>query len=318
MNDPRLDFPIGSQGAPVAGIRPCLEAVVSVRLGDDPGRVGAFWERLTGAAMARARHVCDHCSPAGPQRAADGARSSVHRAFKIACQGPDQGPAVDWAALAFSDTAEPDQLAGWSATCSIGWIAEPTAPRGFSLRMTTPTDHPWGDLLELGRELASEWPGLWRWITVGPRFIPLSPASPQYELSRREVFARARRFVLVDVGEPLGLYTTFWQERLRTVAWGTLISSELAGEISIEGSIHPRLVVMPLRAGLLLRAGEQPILGDINRAEDLSVYLAMDRRLRAIRATSGVNFLAPWDAESSAAWLDRLEAVGPDGRGVEA
>jgi uncharacterized protein (TIGR02270 family) len=310
-------FSMGPDTPPAVRILPSLEALVSVRLGDDPSRMWEFWNRLVRDIRHQTPYVFDNRPEDGMlQPATDMHHEAVQQAFEAACRGPGGEPRIDWANMKFVDTSDPDGLPEHSICCSIGWVESAEAPRGFSLQLTVPYDYSLEKLVDLGRDLATNWPGLWRWIGIGYRFVPVCWHSKYAEDARKIVFCRSRRFLGVDVGEQFGLYTSFWQDRIRTVHWCTIVSPFLLDKLP-EGTIlphQPRLPteIEPIGNSLLFRAGAGPSLCDVNRLDDTTGYLAADRILRPIRAGRHVNFLSPWDAESTGAWLERFNISGED------
>src|SRR5262249_25576077 len=149
--------------------------------------------------------------------------------------------------------------------------------------------------------------GLWRWISIGYRFVPVSWHSRLLGDAHRVIFGRSRRFLGVDVGDTLGLYTSFWQGRIRTVSWCLFLAPDFVTRL--DPLPEPRQLrrsdvdVEPLGDAWRLGAGSSPLLGDLHRREDVSAYRALDRALRPVRASGGVNFLPPWDDETTAEWL---------------
>ena len=55
------------------------------------------------------------------------------------------------------------------------------------------------------------------------------------------------------------------------------------------------LAVEPFGAGgLRIRAGEEPQAGDTNRRDYPRAYVQADALVRAVRASTGMHFFAPW------------------------
>ena len=304
-------FSSGLDKPPIVQILPGLEALVSVRLGDDPSRLWEFWKRLVRDIQPQTTHVFDNRPEDGAlQPATDNHKNSVRQAFEAACQGPGETHRIDWSTLNFVDNSDSDGLPEYSSSCSIGWIESADAPRGLSLRVTLPFDYPLDKLVVVGRELATNWPGLWRWIGVGYRFVPVCWHSKFTEDARKIIYYRSRRFLGVDVGEQFGLYTSFWQDWIRTVHWCTIVSRSLLDKLPEKASLYNHntlpIEIEPIGNSLLFRAGPKPSLCDVNRQDNITDYSTTDQFLRPIRAARHVNFLPPWDAESTGAWLERF------------
>lgn len=65
-------------------------------------------------------------------------------------------------------------------------------------------------------------------------------------------------------------------ERIKNVGWLTLIGSllleKIGGAKTLQSKASERLHVTSTTHGVVIRAGERPILGDVNRQEDLQAY----------------------------------------------
>jgi TseV toxin immunity protein TsiV len=84
-------------------------------------------------------------------------------------------------------------------------------------------------------------------------------------------------------------------ERIKNVGWLTLIGEKLLSTIggfeSVKAKASNRLSVMRAAHGAVIRAGEKPILGDVNRREDLRAYIDAYRLVEPLQA--GVEMLFP-------------------------
>jgi hypothetical protein len=118
------------------------------------------------------------------------------------------------------------------------------------------------------------------------------------------------RFRGVDVGDPLGFYTWRWARGLRTVSFVTALSRAYSSAIAARIPSRPRALVSvrETRECVTLQAGEAPSRIDVNRCDSARAYANVDALLRDFCPRDGVNFFAPWDDDSSARWLSRLEA----------
>lgn len=296
---------------PVVAIRPCVEALLSIRLGDDPAPHEAFWDALFAPVRPRTRHVFDNRPGEGAlQPASERHASAIGDALDAAARGPDAGRAPAWATTTFVSSAGPDEIPEHSASVSLGWIQSARAPRGLSLRITTSPDADWGALAALAERLAGDWPKIFRWITVGYRFVTVPWHSQLLPEALSIVHGRSGRFGGVDVGDPFGLATSFWQDRLRTVGWVTIVSGALVDEaapgLDPTAGAGEGVEVKRVGGGFVLRAGESPSMLDRNRRDDPSCYRRADRALAPLRAREGVYFLPPWTEAESRTWLHRL------------
>ncbi|HMA94029.1 MAG TPA: type VI immunity family protein, partial [Polyangiaceae bacterium] len=125
----------------------------------------------------------------------------------------------------------------------------------------------------------------------------------------RAIYAHARRYCGFDVGQSVRQLERFC-DAIRTVNWLTAAGPELTAKLE---AVRPvgldasnLITVLRDEHGLLVRAGQTPQIGDVNRLEFPPPYAASDRLLRPIRATQA-NFLGRWDERSTEAWLSRFE-----------
>lgn len=115
----------------------------------------------------------------------------------------------------------------------------------------------------------------------------------RYGDARAAIYAHARRHPGFDVGQH-ATYMRELHDRIRTVGWLTFLGKDLA-----------QLAGLP--DATVLRAGERPEAGDVNRRQVPFAYKQIDRQVRAVRAAEGFHFYAPWSATTTEAWLRRFE-----------
>jgi hypothetical protein len=307
----------------VAAIRPALEVVISVRLGDDPGPGQALWQALARSQPQPLPYVVDDRLGLGaPRPATDEERDAIVDALECACIGPREGRRIDWSGMQFQDTAHVDEIPSRTCACSVGSIRSRLDARGICLRATYPFSHRWSDSVVLARELAAGWPDLISWIGLGYRFVPVSIHSAAFEAATEVIRNRSRRFLAVDVGDLFGLHSSVWQSQVRTPLWTMVLSSRILQRIGgtahvlrqCEGSLRCE----PLRGSLFVQAGDVPLCGDVNRREDVRPYRMLDRLLAPLRAAGGVLLLPPWDEDASIAWLQRFQQTVDVGEPSEA
>ncbi len=133
----------------------------------------------------------------------------------------------------------------------------------------------------------------------------------RYGETRDAIYAHARRYPGYDTGQHATLMNT-WHERVRTVSWLTLLGPAMEDRIREGGELlegDDQLEITRAGEALVLRAGERPEPGDSNRLEVPEAYAAVDRKIRPVRAASGVHFLAPWSERTTEAWLARFEST---------
>jgi hypothetical protein len=130
-----------------------------------------------------------------------------------------------------------------------------------------------------------------------------------YNATQRAIHAHARRFVGFDAGHYNRQMLT-WHDAVRTVSWLTFLGPAFVAKLTERGgSLASTRLVQIGRAGesAVVRAGDVPERGDINRLWLPAAYVEADRLLRPVRARSCLNFGLPWTADTTADWLSRLE-----------
>lgn len=103
------------------------------------------------------------------------------------------------------------------------------------------------------------------------------------------------------------------QKKIKGVNWLTILASpwleEVGGESTLADVLDDLAVIHPYSHGVIIRAGSNPRLGDVNRGEDMAPYQAVARALQPIRLMQ-MDSLAPWhglDRERTAEWLARFD-----------
>jgi hypothetical protein len=99
---------------------------------------------------------------------------------------------------------------------------------------------------------------------------------------------------------------------LPPINWLTLLGPELLQKLDGIGAVRTHLAdkaisVTPLGAGVCIRAGDAPQLGDINRKDDLPLYRKVGSYLKVLRGKERVE-LYGLDEDESEAWLARFDA----------
>ncbi len=109
-------------------------------------------------------------------------------------------------------------------------------------------------------------------------------------------------------------------ERIKNVGWLTLIGSELLEKVgggkALQHKASDRLSLVETAHGVLIQAGQKPVLGDVNRREDLSAFVDAYRLVEPLH--NGIKelfapFKLPGDADEVDAtqrWLIRFRKKG--------
>lgn len=173
------------------------------------------------------------------------------------------------------------------------------------LRITVPTAWPLGDFFERVCGIAGKLRV--RWGAAG--FTYSAWESAAFNEVRTAIYAHCRRHVGYDMGEYLA-YLEEWHTEVRTVNWLTFIGADLltrlgsaGASMESQGTVH----VSPLGTGLMLRAGDRPEEGDINRLRIPPAYAVADAMIRPVRARGGIDFRSPWTMAASEQWFRRFE-----------
>jgi Protein of unknown function (DUF3396) len=128
-------------------------------------------------------------------------------------------------------------------------------------------------------------------------------------------WALAMRYHAVDIAT---LSRSAWAVRggrIKTVSWLTLVGSELLEKVggveSLRRQASPLVGVIETAFGVVIRAGEKPILGDVNRREHLGAYVEVYRLLDKLHDGIESHFAAfsvpgSDDDEATRRWLTRF------------
>ncbi|WP_437943170.1 type VI immunity family protein [Sorangium sp. So ce281] len=194
------------------------------------------------------------------------------------------------------------------------WAEIPEVDEGTVLRplgvvsLTVPTSVPLADFAARVHELAGVL--RFRWATAGLGYSTWNVQD--WEASSNALYAHARRFPGFDVGYYHRNLEAFL-DRIRTVNWLTYLGPRLTDALRRSGrSLSSSRLVGVAAAGaggVVLRAGDRPEPGDVNRLSFPRSYVEADAMVRPIRASdpAGIAFLGPWDEAGIAAWLTRFE-----------
>jgi hypothetical protein len=189
--------------------------------------------------------------------------------------------------------------------------ADPNIHTCAVLVITVPVSWPVPDFLARITAIASKL--RLRWGAAGYTYADWDVTAP--EQVDAATYGHARRFV----GYDLANYAPFWAEwyyRIRTVNWLTFLGADFVTAIEQLDqkplASRGEVVATPVGSSLLLRAGEFPEEGDMNRLRMPRAYVEADAMVRPLRASSGLDFKGPrWDGRTTTQWLRRFEAQLP-------
>jgi hypothetical protein len=203
--------------------------------------------------------------------------------------------------------AERNDASPWSlrfyATClpGDGKVLRADAMLAFTVPLTTPAAELEANANALAKTLRI------RWGCAGLAYGAWE--MDRYGDTRDAIFAHARRHPGFDVGQHATWMRAF-HDRVRTVSWLTFLGPALAAAVREKGDAlasDELVTIAPAGEGVVLRAGERPQIGDVNRRDIPRAYARADKRIRAVRAAEDIHFYAPWSAATTEGWLRRFE-----------
>ena len=99
------------------------------------------------------------------------------------------------------------------------------------------------------------------------------------------IYAISRKYLGVDLGRPLFL-ADYMAHGIKTPNWLTFVGDDflemMGGKDTMIGKLPESVEPLDLEHGLLLKAGPQPLFGEVNRKEDLADYRAVAEACRAV------------------------------------
>jgi hypothetical protein len=135
-------------------------------------------------------------------------------------------------------------------------------------------------------------------------------------IGRNKSAALSHRWYGIDIEQ---LSTTIYAiaRGLKSAGWLTLVGSKLldalGGTDALQRALPAEALVHPLPSGVLIQAGPRPLLGDVNRKEDLQLYRAVGRVLAPVRSPGHPIYLYKSAAEGeddgwTQKWLARFDS----------
>jgi hypothetical protein len=197
------------------------------------------------------------------------------------------------------------------------WAAPEDSPqcRGRSnfLRLTLPAE--WGitrsgEALELVRDLAAHFP-----FRSGHSGFVLQTTWYGKPASELAAWKLGMRFHGVDIRREVTDRLAVKKDSVKGVNWLTLLSEDLAekvgGVAGLRKKLPPSVELVPVKGGVIVKAGPRPSVGDVNRRETLPDYRAAYRLLArlqkpVVESYTGFPLKEADPSEGTAAWLERL------------
>lgn len=208
--------------------------------------------------------------------------------FAVHCYGADEiGHASPFSVSFFADI--PTVTPGQPLTCAS------------VLRLSVAEDWPLDDFEKNVCEFASMLPLQWG----GAGYSVIGNENTFHEEFAATAFAQARRFPGYDLSNE-SLFVEEFFDQVRSVNWLTMLGPELATRVGPLKS-DPLVAISPLGNSTLLKAGAHPERGDHNWQQYPAAYRRADQLIRSVRACADLDFLEPWDEETTEQWLRRYE-----------
>lgn len=136
-------------------------------------------------------------------------------------------------------------------------------------------------------------------------------------LAKRDLYPLIKRYHGLDLDYSSSMLRALEHKPgLGCVNWLTLLGKELIQELGGQASLRARLPgevqLRPLPHGVMLQAGAQPELGDVNRRQTLPLYHAVGSTLAPVRFKQMMPFIRSppgytVSSEETMAWLERFD-----------
>ncbi|MCC6522670.1 MAG: DUF3396 domain-containing protein [Polyangiaceae bacterium] len=153
-------------------------------------------------------------------------------------------------------------------------------------------------------------------VRYGYAGYSLGVSEEHKQLTAKTVYDLAMRFQGLEIHDPL-CTALCCETQLKSVNWLTLVSNEmltprytgpLIGHVGgmdvLRANLSPEIVLHPIRDGVLIQAGPEPLLGDVNRGETLPLYREVAKVLKPIRAETHWPFFGILTAND---WMTRFD-----------
>lgn len=156
-------------------------------------------------------------------------------------------------------------------------------------------------------------------VTTACNTLPFTSGHGGYVIECNEYFSRdaesmaypiAMRHQGVDISTMSRGPWAVRAERIKNIGWLTLIGSNLLEKIGgikhLQDTASTRLILMDTAHGVVIQAGEKPILGDVNRLEDMGALIDAYNLVGSLQA--GIEDLfAPFRLEGNADEVDATQ-----------
>ncbi|MGH7496385.1 MAG: type VI immunity family protein [bacterium] len=125
------------------------------------------------------------------------------------------------------------------------------------------------------------------------------------------VYALSRRYQGVDFDIPRS-FARFMKDGIKGINWLTFLGeslvAKLGGKEELKAKLSKELSFHELQHGIMVQAGPEPQLGDVNRKERLAKYHEVGKVLRSLRIPDEVlrNYNGIGGTENTKEWLNRF------------
>jgi hypothetical protein len=123
-----------------------------------------------------------------------------------------------------------------------------------------------------------------------------------------DISHNAMRYIGFDISSDG--FLLYARNRVCNISWLTLfgkkITEDLGGVSSIQKALPTSMKILKTGSGILIRAAEMPIVGDVNRgAVDIAPLMALAKLTKSLRAQ--VDNLGPDDPAFAERWMSRFD-----------
>lgn len=128
----------------------------------------------------------------------------------------------------------------------------------------------------------------------------------------QHIKAWCKRYVGIDCRD-LPATSLYMNKHIKSVNWLTMLDydfvEQLGGIEYVRRMLGEDILVEELKHGIIIQAGFQPHLGDVNRGEDMSLYIRVNDLLRPLRTPEQLPFNG-FDRDETQEWLERFDNYG--------
>ncbi len=214
----------------------------------------------------------------------------------------------EWYNLYLSSGEESDSAGPWTFDFSINTLRIPVHSGYFHFTMPKSLlDHDIPNFLGLVSDIADTMPFRSGHAGYGIHY------DAGYELPPRnkQIYAWARKYACIDHGE-LPSASLYMSRYIKSVNWLTLLDYEFLNQIGGLDNLRLHLggdiTVEEQKQGIIIKLGSKPILGDVNRHEDVQIYRCANNAIKSLRTPEHLPFPG-FNKDETQEWLARFDRI---------